>query len=332
MVDVSFLWDAIYGNRPLKEFLINEIYANRLCHAYLLEGPENSGKLTLARTVAACFAETKADVKKITTGVCPDVIEISLPEKKKSIGVDTVREIRAAVYLKSNDLDCKFILLSDADTMTQQAQNALLKLIEDPPRNVYFFLLCTNASSLLATIRSRAPLLRMQIFTPEELAEHLLEHSVDARVMKERSPDVFDSVVRSSHGAYGEALARIVKTEMQMNEAIYIVTDIMDALAAHNQLLLFQSVMKLPADRMELQDSISDFRRLIRDVTACRLTDGNCEYMFPVVKKIREYTQVFSMERLLRIDEILSQISASFFTNPNQSTLKITLYNELARL
>lgn len=332
MIQVPHLWDGIFGNRALKELLLSDIYRGKLAHAYILEGPESSGKRMLARTIASSMANTMEDVKKIATGVCPDVIEVTLPDNKKSIGVDNIRPLKLAAYYKPNDLDVKFFILHHGETLTTAAQNALLKLIEEPPENVFILLLCENAATLLPTIRSRAPILRLQVFSPEELAEILLEHSVDARILASKNREAFDAILRSCHGAYGAALARIVNIQAKVGDSVALVADIMEALVARDTMALFRKIQSLPPDRREFSSALMLLRQAVRDVIAYRATRGSCDYLFPKSDRTPFYAGKLSLERLLSISDALSQVYEQMLTNPNLQTVKTILYCELSRL
>ena len=81
---------------------------------------------------------------------------------RKTLGVEAIRAITDSIYIAPNDLEVRIYLIPEADTMTPQAQNALLKTLEEPPSGVYFFLLSENSANLLQTISSRAPSIKMQ--------------------------------------------------------------------------------------------------------------------------------------------------------------------------
>ena len=329
MIDVSHLWNVIHGNEQLKSRLISDIMASRLSHAYVIEGPKHSGKLMLARTIASAMCDSIQDVKKISVGASPDVIEIDLPEKKKSIGVDKVREMKLAAYIKPNDLDFKCFIIRHADTLTVQAQNALLKLIEEPPRNVYIFLLCENVATLLPTIRSRAPILRMQVFSAEKLSQILLGFSADAQKLHAKDKDAYDAIVRSSGGSYGEALLRIVDTEMKMGDLNYAVMDIMNALCERDGPTMIRKVYALPPDREGYFEAIHLMRLCVRDVIAYRSTRGDCDYLFPKSEKIPYYATKLSLDRLLKLNDVIVAIEKSALANPSVQASKSRLFSGL---
>lgn len=329
MFDVSFLWDAIYGNCALKKLLLSEITSGKLAHAYILEGVENSGKLTLARTIACSMANTMADVKKIQVGASPDVIELDLPEGRKSIGVDAVRGIKMAAHIRPNDLDCKFFLINHAEMLTKEAQNALLKLLEEPPKGVYILLLCTNVSALLPTIRSRAPVLRMQSFSADELTELLLRYSADAQRLYEKDRATLEVVVRSSGGAYGEALRRIANVEIKSGDPVYTVIDILDLICERNRAALLKKLWSLPPERESFRQALFLFRLAVRDIIAYRATRGDCEYLFPQSEKTPYFAGKLSLDRLLKIHDAVASLEKDARYNPNVLSAKSLLYTKL---
>ena len=329
MIDVSHLWSAIYGNSELKRRLISDISTSKLSHAYIIEGPRNSGKLMLARTIAAAMADTSNDVKKITSASSPDVIEISLPENRKTIGVDTVRGMKLDAVMKPNDLEYKVFIVNEAHLLTLQAQNALLKLIEEPPRAVYIFLLCENAAGLLPTIRSRAPVLRMQVFSSDDLASLLLRNSPDAEKLYAKDRDAFEVIMRSSGGAYGEALLKIVDAEMKIGDLNYTILDLLTAICERHRADMRKKIESFPPTRDGFYEAIYLFKLAVRDIIAYRSTRGDCDYLFPKSETIGSYAAKLSLDRLLKIFDLIVDIEKDSASNPNIQNTKTLLYSRL---
>jgi DNA polymerase III gamma/tau subunit len=121
--------------------------------------------------------------------------------------------MKSDVYVMPNESDYKIYIVESADKMTVEAQNAFLKIFEEPPAGVFFFLLCDNASVLLSTVRSRAPVLRMETFDSGTLSDYLIDHNEKAKKLFERDRDAFALLIRSSAGAIGEAIRRLGDTE-----------------------------------------------------------------------------------------------------------------------
>ena len=137
----------------------------------ILEGPAGSGKAELARWIAkaaVCTGEGErpcgrcSGCMKAAAGAHPDITIAGGGTAARSFHVDTVRQIRSDAYIKPNEAPLRVFLLEGAEAMSEQAQNALLKVFEEPPERVMFILTVTSAVKLLPTVRSRA-----QIFTLE---------------------------------------------------------------------------------------------------------------------------------------------------------------------
>ncbi len=156
----------------------------RLPHAVILEGSEPEDLSRLAQKIsqtAVCTALSGIpcgkcrDCRKAVKAVHPDIITIREQDsRRRTISVDLIRQYRADAFIKPNEADRKVYILPDADTMTREAQNALLKTLEEPPDYLLFLLLCSSSASLLPTIRSRSQtysLMGTTSFTEEELDE-----------------------------------------------------------------------------------------------------------------------------------------------------------------
>ena len=200
--------ERLLGNERLKQSLSAAFAADRLSHSYLITGPEGSGKHTLARILAAAMQCTEGDrrpcgvclaCRKVFDGVHPDVITVDDPEKK-TVSVELIRRARTDLYIRPNEGRRKIYLIPRAGEMNASAQNALLKVMEEPPEYGAFLLLSDSAEKLLPTIRSRCVCLQM---SPLDEAEALPALS-QAFPGKDRAA-LRDAWQRSG-GWYGQAL------------------------------------------------------------------------------------------------------------------------------
>ena len=152
-------------------------------HAVLLEGESGCGKKTFARLLAAaavCAGDTPPcgacrHCQKALTGIHPDIVLVDGAESAKNLNVDAVRELRASASVRPNEAARRVFILADAQAMTPQAQNALLKVLEEPPGGAMFLLTCENRSQLLETILSRTVLIRIENVSQEECVRALRE-------------------------------------------------------------------------------------------------------------------------------------------------------------
>ncbi len=168
----------VYGNHKQKAYFSSLIKEGKYAHAYILEAPLGAGKKTFARALAATLAahsekgseeETAKKCRRILEGTSPDVMLLTREEGKKTIGVESVRDFCGSVFLTPSELNFKMYIFDEADCITPQAQNALLKIIEEPPAGVYMLLLCENSLALLSTVRSRAQKISLERFGEPEL-------------------------------------------------------------------------------------------------------------------------------------------------------------------
>lgn len=165
------------GNEPLKEQLSQLLQEDRIPQAIVLEGETGSGKRTLARLIAAalcCRSDGErpcgrcADCRKSLGEGHPDIVTVSGGDSPRSFRIDTVREMRAGVSIRPNEADRKVYILENAHNMGEPAQNALLKILEEPPAYAVFLLTCESAGQLLPTVLSRAAVLRVGTLGEED--------------------------------------------------------------------------------------------------------------------------------------------------------------------
>ncbi len=143
--------------------------ADELGHAYILLSPSAEEREQTAQTLAAAALCSSGeavpcgrcrDCRKVREGIHPDLIRVSRladdkGKKKREITIDQIRAVVADSVVLPNEAERKVYLIEDADTMNVPAQNAALKLLEEPPRGVIFLLCAANAETLLETVRSR---------------------------------------------------------------------------------------------------------------------------------------------------------------------------------
>ena len=173
-------FEALLGNDQLKENLSAARRKGRMSHFYLLSGPQGSGKHTLASLIAAAMLCEAPDgpcgvcqhCRKVLSGSHPDYITIDDPSKK-TVPVDLIRQARADIFVRPNEGSKKIYLFPRAQDMGIPGQNALLKVLEEPPSYGVFLLLTDNPEKLLPTVRSRCVELKLRAL-PEALLQKQL--------------------------------------------------------------------------------------------------------------------------------------------------------------
>lgn len=138
----------------------------RIPHAVIIASGDYQSRIELAEYIsAACLCAGEGEspcgecksCKKIFAGIHPDAQFFEREKDKKEFSVKIVRdEIKPEAFVKPNEADGRIFVIKDAETMNASAQNAFLKILEEPPKGVRFILCCDNAASMLETIRSRA--------------------------------------------------------------------------------------------------------------------------------------------------------------------------------
>lgn len=163
------------GRERVLGFFENAVASGSLGHAYIIEGEAGSGKRTVSRYLAAlalCENGTLcgecASCREVCAQTNPDLTVITA-EGKATIGVDKIRQAVTAVSYKPVHGGRRVYIFEDAHLITAQGQNALLKVIEEPPEGALFLLLCERKAQLLRTIISRAQVLKMQPLGKDEL-------------------------------------------------------------------------------------------------------------------------------------------------------------------
>ncbi len=277
----------IVGNESLKQRLCRDVITHTLSHAYIIEGANGSGRHTIARMTAAALAcESKNDInasipclecaacKKIMEGKSPDVITIGTGDKT-SLGVDVARFIKEDVYTVPNDLDDKIYIIEDADKMTDQAQNAILLTLEDPPSFVHFFLLCNNAGSLLETIRSRAPVLRTEPIDDKLIDEYICSHDRRAAQMKLSSPKEYRELILTASGGIGRALELLEpKCFKPIRDLRLLVANFVSvAIDSHSSRELIPLLLKFSSKRDALERELTVLSDAIRDLILLKKSD-----------------------------------------------------------
>lgn len=209
----------IVGQEETVCALKNAVESGRLGHAYIFSGPDGVGKMTVAKTFAAalvcnCSGEFKVKpcgschaCRMVTAGNHPDVMIID-DEGKGSIGVDRVRELQRDTSVRPLYALKKVYIIDGGEKMTLQAQNCLLKTLEDPPACVVIIITTVNCGALIDTLRSRAVRHEFGRYTADEV-KRMLESRISSF-----NPDTVDFISSFCGGIIGKAVSLIESPEL----------------------------------------------------------------------------------------------------------------------
>jgi len=183
-------WHSVRGHDRIVSVLRTNLQSGRFPHAFLFVGPEGVGKRTFARMLARALlcernnevlldpCETCPGCVQVKAGTHPDLIEVARPEDRQELPIRVIRELCANFGLKPARGARKIAIVDDVDDMNDEAANAFLKTLEEPPPGAVLILIGTSAELQLETIVSRCQVVRFEPIAEPELAALLLEVGV----------------------------------------------------------------------------------------------------------------------------------------------------------
>lgn len=270
----------IIGHEQIIEHFRSALKNHQVSHAYILNGENGSGKNMLAKAFAkalVCEAGYGDSCNmcrachQFDSGNHPDVKWIT-HEKANSIGVDEVREqINNDIVIKPYSSKYKIYIVPDADMMSVQAQNALLKTIEEPPAYAVILLLTTNADAFLQTIRSRCVMLDIKPVSDEKIREFLMK--------KRQVPDYKAEVCAAfARGNVGRAVA--LASSERFNELKDVTVSLLRRLGDIRRYDILQEIKPLN----DFKDDIREFFDLVlfwyRDVLLYKAAGSEEQLIF----------------------------------------------------
>ncbi len=336
------IFEGLVGNDELKKKLFSDIISGSLSHAYIIEGKRGSGRHTIAKmTAAALSCENKGNgamplpcgeclaCRKIFSDNSPDVITVGR-EEKASIGVDAARFLRSDIRVIPNDLDYKIYIIEDADTMTVQAQNALLLSLEEPPSFVKFFLLCTDAAAMLETIRSRAQILRTEPITASDIDEYITKTYPEALRMKRSDPALFGELIMTAQSSIGEAISLLEpKNFKKISEMRAVAREFTDAIVKGVDSETAAMLMaKFDSKRDEFSAQLENVLLSLRDLIVLGKSESAPLTFYYDRDEALVLADSVSTKKLVRAYDSVSQTLDSISANANVRLSAIKLFSD----
>lgn len=259
-------FETLLGNQRLKDNLTNSFSRGRASHFYLISGPEGSGKHTLASLLAAalqCTGNGKpclacSACRKVMAGLHPDFITVEDPDHK-NVPVDMIRRMRDDLFVRPNEGNRKIYMIPQS--MRVEAQNALLKVLEEPPSYGAFLVLTDNAEALLPTVRSRC--VQLQLLP---LEESTLRAALQ-KAFPNADSNAISAAISRSGGYLGQAKA-LLQGETTVSAQT---TDLVQAFSDRNSLLLVQTLTPMEKwKRDQFLPLVQQWIELFEGALACR--------------------------------------------------------------
>lgn len=253
------------GNEKLRDTCLNALKADRMPHALLLEGDAGLGKHTLALWIAKavlCAGEGERPCGECRScvlfeaGSHPDFISVEPEKGKKSVSVDKIRELRRQAFVKPHISQKRVFLLEDCSAMNEQSQNALLKILEEPPRGVVFILTAPSRTVLLDTVVSRCVV--MTLSPPERRQAIPALQAAAARGGVEISAEDASRALDCEGGNIGAALTALTgKTD----EAAEAAKSFVGLIVSGKRTELLKTLQPFCKDRVAADRLLSAIRR-----------------------------------------------------------------------
>ena len=202
--------DEVLGQERAVSLLRHQLERERVSHAFVFHGPEGVGKKTAARALGARLlckqpepiraCGTCPSCRKLEAGFPPDLFVLE-PNAKGNILIEPIRELEHDLSLRPMEGGARFAIIAGTDGMRTEAQNALLKTLEEPPANSHLVLVGTRPQSLLPTIRSRCTDVRFGLL-PEDAAREVL-----ARIRPDETSESLERLAAHANGAPGQVVS-----------------------------------------------------------------------------------------------------------------------------
>ena len=308
----------VVGHKDILKYISSAVENNRVSHAYILNGVRGSGKKMLANLFAMTLLCETGDnepcgkchsCKQAESGNHPDIIRVT-HEKPNSISVDDIRtQVNNTVDIKPYQGPYKVYIIPQADMMTPQAQNAILKTIEEPPSYAVFLLLTENAETLLPTINSRCVMLKLRNIKDTLIKKYLMENL--------EIPDYkADMCTAFAQGNMGRAI--MLANSDHFNEIREEAVQLLKHISEMELNEIVAAVKNISVYKLEITDYLDIIMIWYRDVLLYKATKEIDKVVFKdQLQSIKEQARKSSYEGIELILESLEKAKARLKANVN---------------
>lgn len=319
----------VIGQEQIVEHLKSAIKMQKISHAYILQGERSSGKEFIAKVFAAALQCEEQEgkpcgecrsCKQAASGNQPDIIKVT-HEKPNTIGVEDIRKVTGDIAIKPYSSPRKIYIINEAEKMTVQAQNALLKTLEEPPAYAVILLLTTNVDTLLPTIQSRCVLLTMKPVKDEAVKNFLMKDLM----IPEYKADVCVAFARGNVGK-AKALASSEEFENIKSDAVTLLKYIRDM--EINEIVL--AIKKIAEYKFDINDYLDILSVWYRDVLLFKATNDVNHLIFKdeiqYIKRTADQSAYEGIEEILdALEKAKSRLKANVNFDLTMELLLLTI-------
>lgn len=306
------------GNEKVIDRLSKLMESGRFPHALIIEGEEGIGKKTLAKDIACalvCRGNDKpcgecSQCKKAIAAIHPDISEYIPAGTANSFHVDTVRNIINDAYVQPNEADYKIYILANAHCMNQNAQNALLKILEEPPKYVVFILTTNSKSALLSTVLSRSVCVSLEGVDIERAVNYITSHceNVDYNTAKK--------TVETFNGNIGKAIDSL--QDSKTSELVDVCNKICKALATSNEYEMMTLCSVFQKDRQGVVFACDLLKSIFRDAL---FAGESSEHISGQEESAALLKSSLSRQSLIKLINTCDELKSTALSNANNALL-----------
>jgi len=324
----------ILGNDMIKEHFKKAIENNKISHAYILTGEEGTGRKSIANAFSMALLCEKGgkepcmvchSCKQVLSGNHPDLIYVK-HEKPNSIGVDDIREqINDTIMIRPYSSYYKIYIVDEAEKMTVQAQNALLKTIEEPPAYAVIILITTNQEAFLPTILSRCVQLKLKPLKDFTVKSYLSEHLN----VPEKEAEICAAFAR---GNLGKAIHLASSDEFkELHQKVMIMVK---NIGTMDIVSLLDHIREMKEQNFEIGDVLDLLQLWYRDVLMYKVTKDMNLLIFKdeykVINGMVQKVDYAGLEKILAaIDTARTRLNANVNMELAMELLLLTMKNPL---
>ena len=346
------MFDELTGNSRVKAILKRMLVSNRLPGAMLFTGEEGIGKKLFALEIArALNCRTPKDGE--ACGVCsscvrigklnyptrddadewaqiiwtdyPDVGLVVAP--KRVLRVEQMRQIEKEANFRPYEGKARVFLIDEADKLNDASANALLKVLEEPPKTSHLILITARPAMLLPTILSRCQMIRFSPLTPDEIARYLIKNDIDAKTARLRA--------RAAGGSMGRALSGDLVTFTSQRKAMLKVLNALVLSDDRAQLLRSAEQLNEAQYKDEFEERLDVLETLIRDAWMLSLgVDTSRIVNEDLSAELKEVAQKLDPSRagdwILQIEDLREQLIVNVNRKITTDSLFLVMAGDVA--